>query len=96
MNEPIFIDDEMRGILSRIRGIMDEAAANETDEPVVRRACGDHGTGRDLHAELSAARRRAKAVESVLLTKITQEFDGDPRRMAREIMELRISEAAGR
>lgn len=43
-----------------------------------------------LQVELEEARRRQRAVESVLLTLISQEFDGDARRMAREILDLRM------
>jgi hypothetical protein len=43
-----------------------------------------------LTLELEEYRRRVKAAESILLTKISQEFEGDPRRMARAILDLRM------
>jgi hypothetical protein len=62
-------------ILTKVRGIMAEVAPP---------------TPQSLLTELEDARRKLRAVESVLLSLVLQEFDSDPRRMARAILDYRL------
>ena len=67
----------------------DEPTKGELCEAVTRFAAAPP-TVESLTAEMADARRRLRAVESVLLAKIADEFNGDPRRMARAILDYRL------
>lgn len=68
--------NDVQAILDRIGGVINPPPAVTIET---------------LTVELADARRRLKAVESVLLAKIADEFHGDARRMAREILDLRMA-----